>query len=65
MTDVGPDFDMELISTARQILGPEVQEKGWNYDLSRVRLLARGSVWADLDGDGIPELYFAAGIPEY
>jgi tetratricopeptide (TPR) repeat protein len=65
VTEVGPDFDMELIATARQILGPEVQEKGWNYDLSRVRLLARGSVWADLDGDGMPELYFAAGIPEY
>lgn len=62
---MGPEFDAELIRTAREVLAPEVQARGWNYDLSRVRLLARGSAWADLDGDGVPELYFAAGIPEY
>lgn len=33
--------------------------------MSRARVLARGSEWADLDGDGTPELYFAVGIPEY
>lgn len=65
MTELGPHFDTELVATARQILEPEVQQRGWNYDMSRVRLLARGSAWADLDGDGMPELYFAAGIPEY
>ena len=65
MTEVGPEFDVELVRTARQVLAPEVRAQGWNYDLSRVRLLARGSAWADLDGDGTPELHFAAGIPEY
>jgi hypothetical protein len=65
LTEVGPDFDTELIATARQILEPEVQEKGWNYEMSRARVLARGSEWADWDGDGTPELYFAVGIPEY
>lgn len=65
MTEVGPAFDAELIHTAQQLLSQEVQARGRNYDLSRVRLLARGSDWADLDGDGRMELYFAAGIPEY
>lgn len=65
MTEVGSEFDAELIRTAQEVLAPEVQARGWNYDLDRVRLLARGSTWADLDGDGVPELYFAAGIPEY
>lgn len=65
MTEVGPEFDAELVRTAQEVLAPEVQAKGWNYDPSRVRLLARGSAWADLDGDGQMELCFAAGIPEY
>lgn len=65
MTEVGPELDAELIRSAQEILAPEVQARGWSYDLSRVRILTRGSAWADLDSDGIPELYFAAGIPEY
>lgn len=62
---MGPEFDVELIRTSREILAPEVQARGWDYDLGRVRLLARGSAWGDLDGDGQMELCFAAGIPEY
>lgn len=65
MTEVGSEFDAELIRTAQEVLAPEVQARGWNYDLSRVRLLARGSAWVDLDGDGQVELCFAAGIPDY
>ncbi|MDQ3923451.1 MAG: hypothetical protein M3309_05945 [Actinomycetota bacterium] len=65
MTEVGPEFDAYLIHTAQQLLAQEVQARGWNYDMSRVRLLARGSAWADLDGDGRRELCFTVGIPEY
>src|SRR5215216_648624 len=65
MTEVGPEFDAELIRTAQQILSQEVQARGWSYDLSQVRLLARGSAWADLDDDGRKELCFTAGIPRY